>query len=109
MSPCGLEVAMAYSTNDVAFTSEDGEVDCPVCLSTMGVGIPTPEPAKDEHDEYLQVFMTHDVVISEFKRMLAMNGWHLSQIPRDEDETDDTYVRTHIITPNPNVFGRKLQ
>lgn len=59
---------------------------------------------KDEHDEYLQVFMTHDVVIEEFKQMLARNGWYLSQMPRFSDESDDNYVRTHIVTPHPDVF-----
>lgn len=59
---------------------------------------------KDEHDDYLQVFMTHDVVIEAFKQMLGRNGWHLSQLPRGNDETDMTYVRTHIVTPSPEVF-----
>lgn len=34
-SPCGLPVAMAYSTNDVGFTSEWKDVDCPNCLQAF--------------------------------------------------------------------------
>lgn len=42
--------------------------------------------------------MTHDVVIDAFQRWVTSQGWELKPIPRF-DESDDTYVKTHMIVP----------
>lgn len=49
-------------------------------------------------DDFLQVYLTHDVVIDAFKRWVTSQGWELKLIPRF-GESDDTYVATHMIVP----------
>lgn len=58
-----------------------------------GVGVPTPQ-----EDDFLQVYLAHVDVIEAFKRWVTSQGWELKPIPRF-GESDDTYVKTHIIVP----------
>lgn len=50
-------------------------------------------------EDYLQVFMVHDVVIARFKEWLSSQGLELQLMPRFPGETDETYTKTHGIVP----------
>lgn len=50
-------------------------------------------------DDFLQVFMVHDVLIARFKEWLSSQGMELQLMPRFPGETDDTYTKTHSIVP----------
>lgn len=54
--------------------------------------------AAPEQDDYLQVYLAHADVIDAFRRWVTSQGWELKPIPR-MGESDDTYVKTHIIVP----------
>lgn len=51
----------------------------------------------EQEEEFLQVYMV-EPVIERFKQWVNEQGWELSPIPRF-GESDETYVKTHIIVP----------
>jgi hypothetical protein len=55
-------------------------------------------PKNEPAEEFLQVYMVHDVVIERFKQWVDEQGWELVAIPRFADDAEGT-IETHIIRP----------